>query len=62
MRCTGINPASGLVEVVEVPSLRWYVGTQYHPEYSSTVESPSPLFLDFVAAAVAYRNERAAKA
>ena len=55
MRCTGINPASGLVEVVEVPSLRWYVGTQYHPEYSSTVESPSPLFLDFVAAAVAYR-------
>lgn len=62
MRCTGINPASGLVEVVEVPSLRWYVGTQYHPEYSSTVESPSPLFLDFVAAAVAYRDERAAKA
>ena len=62
MRRTGINPASGLVEVVEVPSLRWYVGTQYHPEYSSTVESPSPLFLDFVAAAVAYRDERAAKA
>ena len=51
LACVGENPASGLVEVVEIPSLRWFVGTQYHPEYSSTVLNPSPLFVDFVKAA-----------
>ena len=51
MRCVGVNPVTGLVEVVEVPALRWFVGTQYHPEYSSTVLSPSPLFASFMQAA-----------
>ncbi|MDE5722976.1 MAG: CTP synthase [Paramuribaculum sp.] len=51
LACVGENPASGLVEVVEIPSLRWFVGTQYHPEYSSTVLNPNPLFVDFVKAA-----------
>ncbi len=59
MACTGINPASGLVEVVEIPSLRWFIGTQYHPEYSSTVLHPHPLFMSFMRAAIAYRDERA---
>ena len=48
MECTGRNPASGLVEIVEVPSLRWFIGTQFHPEYQSTVLHPHPLFMDFV--------------
>ena len=48
MHCVGINPASGLVEIVEVPAHRWYVGTQFHPEYSSTVLRPHPLFMSFV--------------
>jgi CTP synthase len=61
MRCTGRNPDTGLVEVVELPDKRWFVGTQYHPEYSSTVLSPNPLFLAFIKAAVAYGRERAAK-
>ncbi len=52
MACVGENPGSHLVEVVEVPALRWYVGTQYHPEYSSTVLSPSPLFAGFMKAAI----------
>lgn len=51
MKCTGINPDSNLVEVVEVPSLRWYLGTQFHPEYNSTVISPNPLFMSFIEAA-----------
>ena len=51
MKCTGFNPVSDLVEVVEVPELRWYLGTQFHPEYSSTVISPNPLFMSFMAAA-----------
>ncbi len=51
LKCTGINPELGLVEMVEVPSLRWFLGTQFHPEYNSTVISPNPLFLHFIAAA-----------
>ena len=48
MKCTGINPAANLVEIVEIPALRWYIGTQFHPEYSSTVLHPHPLFMSFV--------------
>jgi len=44
----GINPASNLVEIVEIPEKKWYIGTQFHPEYSSTVLHPHPLFMDFV--------------
>ena len=53
MLCAGINPDAGLVEIVEVPSCRWYVGTQFHPEYSSTVLHPHPLFMDFIGAETA---------
>lgn len=60
MKCVGENPATHLVEVVELPDHRWFIGTQYHPEYSSTVLSPSPLFMDFVKAAIAFREERGA--
>ncbi|MDR1743083.1 MAG: CTP synthase [Dysgonamonadaceae bacterium] len=51
MKSTGVNPDSNLVEIVEVPELRWYLGTQFHPEYSSTVISPHPLFMSFMRAA-----------
>ena len=52
MQCVGQNPDTGLVEVVEIPTLKWYVGVQYHPEYNSTVLNPNPLFLAFVKAAI----------
>ena len=52
MQCTGINPATGLVEIVEIPTHRWYIGTQFHPEYSSTVLHPHPLFLSFIKACI----------
>ena len=58
MKCSGINPDSDLVEVVEVPSLRWFLGTQYHPEYNSTVISPNPLFMSFMQAASETRELR----
>ena len=48
MKCVGCNPATGLVEIVEIPELRWYIGTQFHPEYSSTVLHPHPLFMSFI--------------
>lgn len=52
MKCVGENPDTNLVEVVEIPTLKWYVGVQYHPEYNSTVLKPNPLFLSFVKAAI----------
>ena len=48
MKCVGINPTTNLVEIVEIPEKRWYIGTQFHPEYSSTVLHPHPLFMDFI--------------
>ncbi len=48
MKCVGFNPAANLVEIVEIPEKRWYIGTQFHPEYSSTVLNPHPLFMSFV--------------
>ena len=52
MKCVGINPVANLVEVVEIPEKRWYIGTQFHPEYSSTVLHPHPLFMSFIEAAL----------
>ena len=57
MKCEGINPESDLVEIVEIPTLKWFVGTQFHPEYGSTVLNPHPLFVAFVKAAI--ENEKA---
>lgn len=48
---TGLNPESGLVEIVEVQDHPWFVGAQFHPEYKSTVAQPHPLFVGFVKAA-----------
>lgn len=53
MKCVGVNPDSNLVEIVEVPDHKWYIGTQFHPEYQSTVLKPHPLFLDFIRSCIA---------
>jgi CTP synthase len=50
MKCVGINPAADLVEIVEIPEKKWYIGAQFHPEYSSTVLHPHPLFMSFIKA------------
>ena len=50
MKLVGVNPTAHLVEIVEIPTLRWYIGTQFHPEYSSTVLRPHPLFMSFIKA------------
>ena len=52
MLAVGRNPESDLVEIVEIPTLKWFIGTQFHPEYQSTVLKPHPLFVDFVKAAI----------
>jgi len=50
MITTGVNPESGLTEIVEIPSHKWFVGVQFHPEYKSTVIKPHPLFVAFIKA------------
>ena len=50
MITTGVNPDTGLTEIVEIPTHKWFVGTQFHPEYKSTVTNPHPLFVAFVKA------------
>lgn len=44
----GMNPETDLVEIVEIPKHKWFVGVQFHPEYRSTVLNPHPLFVDFI--------------
>ena len=50
MIATGINPDTGLIEIVEIPNHSWFMGVQYDPEYKSTVANPHPLFVAFVKA------------
>ena len=51
---SGKNPATELVEIVELKDHPFFIGVQYHPELKSTVESPAPLFVSFIAAAKEY--------
>ena len=53
MQCVGRNPEGNLVEVVELSDKKWFIGTQFHPEYASTVLHPHPLFMDFIKASIA---------
>lgn len=61
MKFTGINLKDNLMEIIELPSKRWFVGVQFHPEYKSTVLSPHPLFVSFVKAAIDYKSSKSNK-
>jgi CTP synthase len=56
MKISGINPDKNLVEIVELIDHPWFLGVQFHPEYKSTVANPHPIFLSFVKAAIALKN------
>ncbi|MCD8185122.1 MAG: CTP synthase [Rikenellaceae bacterium] len=56
LKIAGINPATGLVEIVEIEDHPWFVGVQFHPEYKSTVLNPHPLFVSFIKAALDHCN------
>ena len=58
LKLSGINPETGLVEIIELPSNDWFIGVQFHPEYKSTVESPHPLFVSFVKACLNYKKSK----
>ena len=58
MIATGLNPDTGLVEIIEIPDHPWFVGVQYHPEYKSTVANPHPLFVAFVKASLIHKKKK----
>ncbi|MEL0456786.1 CTP synthase [Flavobacteriaceae bacterium SZ-1-7] len=58
MIATGLNPDTGLVEIIELPEHPWFIGVQYHPEYKSTVANPHPLFVAFVKAALSNKKKK----
>ena len=61
MIATGTNPETGLVEVLEMKNHPWFVAVMYNPEYKSTVSTPAPLFVAFVAAALEYQKQNKAE-
>ena len=58
MIASGLNPESGLVEIMELSTHPFFIGVQYHPELKSTVEKPAPLFVSFIAAARKYNEQK----
>lgn len=52
MLVTGTSPNGMLVEAVEIPENKFYIGVQYHPEFKSRPQSAHPLFRDFIKAAL----------
>ncbi len=55
---SGINTATNLVEIIELPDHPWFIGVQYHPEYRSTVANPHPLFVGFIKAVLAHKKQQ----
>lgn len=58
MKISGVNPETNLVDVVEISGNTWYVGTQYHPEYNSTVLHPNAMLKDFISAVIEKKNKK----
>ncbi|HHU12500.1 MAG TPA: CTP synthase [Clostridiaceae bacterium] len=54
----GTSPDGHIVEAVEIPEHRWFVGCQFHPEFKSRPNRPHPLFRGFVSAARAFLEEK----
>jgi CTP synthase len=56
---SGISPNEKLVEIVEIPSHRFYIGVQFHPEFKSRPNNAHPIFAAFVDAALKKQQDRA---
>jgi CTP synthase len=57
--CSGTSPDDRLVEVIELPDHRFFVASQFHPEFKSRPLRPEPLFREFVGAALERAHARA---
>ncbi|MBI4178616.1 CTP synthase [bacterium] len=55
LSASGLDQATGLVEIVEIKDHPFFMGVQFHPEFLSTPLSPHPVFKAFVAAAISMK-------
>ncbi|HAD72401.1 MAG TPA: CTP synthetase [Gammaproteobacteria bacterium] len=58
LKLAGKSVDGMLVEVIEVPNHPWFVGCQFHPEFTSTPREGHPLFTGFILAAITRHKER----
>ncbi|MGV3585633.1 MAG: CTP synthase [Adhaeribacter sp.] len=58
MVASGINPDTNLVEMIELQHHPWFVAAQFHPELKSTVQTPHPLFVKFIKAAIHHQKNK----
>lgn len=56
IKFSGMSPCGKLTEIIERPDHPWFVATQFHPEFTSSLFSPHPLFVNFVKAASQVSN------
>jgi CTP synthase len=59
LRVSGISATEDLTEMIELPGHPWFVGCQFHPEFTSTPRQGHPLFSAFIRAAIAYAGRDA---
>src|SRR5262249_60711806 len=55
---SGLSPDGKFVEMIELPDHPWYLGCQFHPEYKSKPTEPHPLFVSYIAAALAHKTAK----
>jgi CTP synthase len=58
MTLSGFSADGALVEMVEIPSHPWFIGCQFHPEFTSTPRDGHPLFAGFIGAALAHQSRQ----
>ena len=56
MCISGHSADKELVEIIEIPKHPWFVGCQFHPEFTSTPRDGHPLFTSFIEAALKYKE------
>jgi len=57
---SGASPDGQLIEIVEIADHPWFLGCQFHPEFKSRPMDPHPLFISFIEAALAHKNQKSA--
>ena len=57
LNVAGLSTDNKLVEIVEIPEHRWFIGVQFHPEFTSNPREGHPLFSGFIRAAKEYQDE-----
>ena len=59
LKVSGLSASDGLCEMIELPDHPWFIGCQFHPEFTSTPRDGHPLFKAFATAALTYQGVKA---